>query len=68
MRLEVVTQLPGSDEHCIEHLLGLGVSGLGISEDFTDEVHRSLYLVGPDYSLARGFVTAPKLNAMVGAC
>ena len=39
----------------------------GCSEDFTDEVHRSLYPAGPDRGLTREAVAAPRLSGAVGA-
>ena len=46
MRLEVVTQLPFSDEDGVWELLDLGVAGLGIRQDLTNEVHGTLYFEG----------------------
>jgi hypothetical protein len=40
--LEVVTQLPESNENRIKQLMYFKVPCLGIMEDFTDVVHRAL--------------------------
>jgi hypothetical protein len=48
MSLEVVAQLPGSDEHYIKQLVDLQIPCLGFVEDFADVVHRALD--GPDPS------------------
>ena len=45
MRLEVVDELPRGEHDCIQYLLYLGVSNFGLSQDFTDEVDRSLSLL-----------------------
>jgi hypothetical protein len=44
--LEVVTQLPGGDEDCIQQLVDLQVHGPRLVEDLADVVHRTLD--GPD--------------------
>ena len=46
VQLEVVTQLPLGDEDVVQELLGLGVAGLGIREDLTNEVHGILHFEG----------------------
>jgi hypothetical protein len=38
MRLEVVMQLAPSQEHGVEQLLDLWIPGLGLGQDFADEV------------------------------
>jgi hypothetical protein len=40
--LEVVVRLLGGDEDCIQQLVDLQVPGLGLVEDLTDVVHRTL--------------------------
>jgi hypothetical protein len=42
VRLKVVSQLPPSRDHDIEHFLDVSISGLGFEQDFTDEIDRSL--------------------------
>jgi hypothetical protein len=42
MSLKVVAQFFGSNENCIKQLMYFQVSCLGIMEDFTDLVHRTL--------------------------
>jgi hypothetical protein len=41
-----VAQLPGGDEDCIQQLVDLQVPSLGLVQDLTDVVHRTLD--GPD--------------------
>jgi hypothetical protein len=43
VRLEVVPELPLTDEHSVEELLDLRVADLGVGEDFADEVHGPLH-------------------------
>jgi hypothetical protein len=42
VRQEVVLQLPGHHEDCVEQLLNLRVSCLGILKDIADKVHMLL--------------------------
>ena len=46
MRLKVVTQLPLGDEDGVQELLDLGVAGLGIKQDLSNEVYRMLHFEG----------------------
>jgi hypothetical protein len=43
MRLEVVSQLPPCQNHCVQQLLNLGVADLGLGQYLTDEVDQPLY-------------------------
>jgi hypothetical protein len=68
--LEVVTQLPGSNENHIKQLMYFKVPCLGVLQDFTDVVHRALD--GPDpperirrvylYGLALQGFLAPRIR------
>jgi hypothetical protein len=42
MRLEVVSQLPPRQNHCVQQLLNLWVADLGLGQYLTDEVDRPL--------------------------
>jgi hypothetical protein len=42
VRLKIVAQLPSADEDGIQELLDLWVTCLGVGQDFTDEVDRTL--------------------------
>ena len=42
VRLEVVMQLPPSDQDSVQELLDLGVASLGIEQDFTNKVYEML--------------------------
>jgi hypothetical protein len=44
MRLKIMTQLPRRHQNCIQHLLGLRVIGLGVSQRLANEVDRPLHL------------------------
>jgi hypothetical protein len=41
-----VVQFSLGDEDGVEELLDLGVAGLGVRQDLTDEVHETLYFEG----------------------
>jgi hypothetical protein len=47
MSLEVVAQLPGSDEYCVKQLVDLQIPCIGFMEDLADVVHRALDSLDP---------------------
>ena len=51
MRLEIVPQLALGNQHRVEELLDLGVSGFGFAQDFAHKVHRSFYFQSVSFLL-----------------
>jgi hypothetical protein len=65
MSLEVVAQLPGSDEYCIKQLVDFQISCLGFVEDLADVVHRALD--GPDPPGGGGFGASSSIGSGSGS-
>jgi hypothetical protein len=51
MSLKVVAHFFGSNENCIKQLMYFQVSCLGVMEDFTDVVHRTLNDLDPPWGV-----------------